>query len=62
MISIHRDFIVIRSLNGKINDHSNRLENRMIAFTQSATGKTNKIKYPFLQWYMYNKFPTWNRI
>lgn len=35
--------------NGKINDHSNRLENRMIAFTQSATGKTNKIKYPFLQ-------------
>lgn len=49
MISIHRDFIVIRSLNGKINDHSNRLENRMIAFTQSATGKTNKIKYPFLQ-------------
>lgn len=50
MISIYRDFIVIHSLNNKINDHLNRLETRMIAFIQSATGNTNKIKYPFLQW------------
>lgn len=42
MISIYRDFIVIHSLNNKINDHLNRLETRMIAFIQSATAWKHK--------------------